>query len=217
MKRTLLLLSLFVSTGYANDSTNTQEGSLNTSNVESTVSSNNTTTDSSTSNVYNGAGSSSEIPVGSAISPTYMSNGVETCLQGVGGSSQTVAIGISSGTYEKDEDCNRRRDAKVLSDLGMKVAAIARMCQDVSIWRSMFISGTPCPILSNGKLVVGKRAFLVMKTQPQIYIPDYGKVKRNLTDTQVWYNKILGIGEKLNEESTEDIISVSDKFRSSLK
>ncbi len=217
MKRTLLLLSLFVSTGYANDSTNTQEGSLNTSNVESTVSSNNTTTDTSTSNVYNGAGSSSEIPVGSAISPTYMSNGVETCLQGVGGSIQTVAIGISSGTYEKDEDCNRRRDAKVLSDLGMKVAAIARMCQDVSIWRSMFISGTPCPILSNGKLVVGKRAFLVMKTQPQIYIPDYGKVKRNLTDTQVWYNKILGIGEKLNEESTEDIISVSDKFRSSLK
>ena len=202
MKRTLLLLSLFVSTGYANDSTNTQEGSLNTSNVESTVSSNNTTTDTSTSNVYNGAGSSSEIPVGSAISPTYMSNGVETCLQGVGGSIQTVAIGISSGTYEKDEDCNRRRDAKVLSDLGMKVAAIARMCQDVSIWRSMFISGTPCPILSNGKLVVGKRAFLVMKTQPQIYIPDYGKVKRNLTDTQVWYNKILGIGEKLNEEST---------------
>ena len=96
MKRTLLLLSLFVSTGYANDSTNTQEGSLNTSNVESTVSSNNTTTDTSTSNVYNGAGSSSEIPVGSAISPTYMSNGVETCLQGVGGSIQTVAIGISS-------------------------------------------------------------------------------------------------------------------------
>jgi hypothetical protein len=50
----------------------------------------------------------------------------------------------------------------------------------------MFISGTPCPILSNGKLVVGKRAFLVMKTQPQIYIPDYGKVKRSLTDTQVY-------------------------------
>jgi hypothetical protein len=217
MKRTLLLLSLCISTGYANDSTNTQEGSLNTSNVESTVSSNNVTTDTSTSNVYNGAGSSSEIPVGSAISPTYMSNGVETCLQGVGGSIQTVAIGISSGTYEKDEDCNRRRDSKVLSDLGMKVAAIARMCQDVNIWRSMFISGTPCPILSNGKLVVGKRAFLVMKTQPQIYIPDYGKVKRSLTDTQVWYNKILGIGEKINEESTEDIISVSDKFRSSLK
>lgn len=215
--RKVFSILLVLSTNAIAESTNQQEGSLNTSNNNSTVSSNNVSSDTSTSNTYNGAGASSEIPVGSAISPTYMSNGVETCLQGVGGSIQTVAIGISSGTYEKDEDCNRRRDSKVLSDLGMKVAAIARMCQDVNIWRSMFISGTPCPILSNGKLVVGKRAFLVMKTQPQIYIPDYGKVKRSLTDTQVWYNKILGIGEKINEESTEDIISVSDKFRSSLK
>ena len=81
----------------------------------------------------------------------------------------------------------------------------------------MFLSGTPCPILQRGKLVVGKRAFLVMKTQPEIYIPDYGKVKRSLTDTQVWYNTILGIGENINEESTEDTISISDKFRSSSK
>jgi len=196
---------------------NQQEGSLNTSNNNSTVSSNNTTTDESTSNTYNGAGSSSEIPVGSAISPTYMSNGSETCLQGTGGSLQTVAVGFSSGTYKRDFDCNRRRDAKVLSDLGMKVAAIARMCEDITVWRSMFLSGTPCPVLQRGKLVVGKRAFLVMKTQPEIYIPDYGKVKRSLTDTQVWYNKILGIGENINEESTEDIISISDRFRSSSK
>ena len=217
MKRTLLLLSLLAPLGYSDDTTNTQEGSLNTSNVNSTVSSNNVTEDKSVSNTYNGAGSSSEIPVGSAISPTYMSNGSETCLQGVGGSIQTVAVGISSGSYEKDDDCNRRRDAKVLSDLGMKVAAVARMCEDVKVWRSMFLSGTPCPVLQNGKLVVGKRAFLLMKTQPSIYIPDYGKVKRNLTETQVWYNTILGIGENIDEENTEDIISVSDKFRSTLK
>lgn len=196
---------------------NQQEGSLNTSNNNSTVSSNNTTTDGSTSNTYNGAGSSSEIPVGSAISPTYMSNGSETCLQGTGGSLQTVAVGFSSGTYKKDFNCNRRRDAKVLSDLGMKVAAIARMCEDITVWRSMFLSGTPCPILQRGKLVVGKRAFLVMKTQPEIYIPDYGKVKRSLTDTQVWYNTILGIGESINEENTEDTVSISDRFRSSSK
>lgn len=217
MKRTLLLLSLLAPLGYSDDTTNTQEGSLNTSNVNSTVSSNNVTEDKSVSNTYNGAGSSSEIPVGSAISPTYMSNGSETCLQGVGGSIQTVAVGISSGSYEKDDDCNRRRDAKVLSDLGMKVAAVARMCEDVKVWRSMFLSGTPCPVLQNGKLVVGKRAFLLMKTQPSIYIPDYGKVKRDLTETQVWYNTILGIGENIDEENTEDIISVSDKFRSTLK
>jgi len=146
MKKLFIVLLMLSNNTFA-ELDNQQEGSLNTSNNNSTVSSNNTTTDESTSNTYNGAGSSSEIPVGSAISPTYMSNGSETCLQGTGGSLQTVAVGFSSGTYKRDFDCNRRRDAKVLSDLGMKVAAIARMCEDITVWRSMFLSGTPCPVL----------------------------------------------------------------------
>ena len=189
---------------------NSQDGSLNTSNVDSIVNSNNETSDTSTSNTYNGAGSSSEIPVGSAISPSYMSNGMDTCLKGEGGSLQTVGVGFSSGGYEVDENCDRRRDAKLLSDLGMKVAAVARMCQSTEVWRSMFQSGTPCPILSNGKLVVGKRAFLVMKTQPDLYIPDYKKNKD-------YYQTILKIGEASNEEDNSDTISISAKFRSSIK
>ena len=94
---------------------NAQEGSLNTYHGDnSSTNSNNTTTDTSTSNTYNGAGSSSEIPVGSAITPSYMSNGMDTCLKGTGGSLQTVGVGFSSGTYDIDPECNRRRDAKVL-------------------------------------------------------------------------------------------------------
>ena len=190
---------------------NAQEGSLNTYHgSDSTTNSNNTTTDTSTSNTYNGAGSSSEIPVGSAITPSYMSNGMDTCLKGTGGSLQTVGVGFSSGTYDIDPECNRRRDAKVLSDLGMKVSAVARMCQSTDVWKAMFISGTPCPILNNGKLVVGKRAMLVMKRQPEVYIPDYSK------KTKDWYNTVLNIGgEETDEEDT--IISVSAKFRSSVK
>lgn len=187
---------------------NTQEGSLNTFHGDnSTTNSNNSTTDTSTSNTYNGAGSSSEIPVGSAITPSYMSNGMDTCLKGTGGSLQTVGLGISTGSYKVDPNCDRRRDAKLLSDLGMKVAAVARMCESVAVWRSMFLSGTPCPILSDGKLIVGKRAVLAMKRQPETYIPDYNK------DTKDWYNTILNIGgEPVDEE--DDIISVSAKFRS---
>lgn len=217
--------------GDTSDNTNNQEGSLNTNTVGSTVGSNNQTEDRSVSNTYNGAGSSSDMPVGSAIAPTYMSNGVETCLQGQGGSIQTGIIGITKGNYKSDNDCNRRRDSKVLSDLGMKVAAIARMCEDPDVWRSMFVSGTPCPILSGSKLVVGKRAFLLMKREPELYIPDYGKVKMRVhatfskrpaypayTKTQEWYNKILKIGETINdEENNDDVISVSVKFRSSLQ
>ena len=187
---------------------NTQEGSLNTFHGDnSTTNSNNVTTDTSTSNTYNGAGSSSEIPVGSAITPSYMSNGMDTCLKGTGGSLQTVGLGISTGKYDVDPNCDHRRDAKLLSDLGMKVAAVARLCESVEVWRSMFLSGTPCPILSNGKLVVGKRAILTMKRQPEIYIPDYNE------DTKEWYNTLLNIGGEDTDEE-DDTISVSAKFRS---
>ena len=210
----LLLTLLFVAWSATAD--NQQEGSLNTSNVDSTVSSNNTTTDDSVSNTYNGAGAGSSIPVGSAIAPSYMSNGPESCLQGSSGSIQTTMLGLSKGSHVEDLNCNRRRDAKVLSDLGMKVAAIARMCEDVKVWRSMFVSGTPCPILNNGQLIVGKRAFLVMKMEPETYIPDYGTVKKKLTSNQIWYNNLLNIGKTINEDSIDtDDESVSDKFRSS--
>ena len=141
-----VLFLLFMSVAVLAD--NAQEGSLNTFHGNnSTTNSNNTTTDTSTSNTYNGAGSSSEIPVGSAISPSYMSNGQDTCLKGEGGSLQTVGVGISSGAYEVDPNCDRRRDAKLLSDLGMKVAAVSRMCESLEVWKAMLTSGTPCPAL----------------------------------------------------------------------
>lgn len=208
MKRLLFLL-LFSAAVSAD---NSQEGSLNTFHGDnSTTNSNNNTEDRSVSNTYNGAGSSSEMPVGSAITPSYMSNGMDTCLKGSGGSLQTVGVGISSGAYEVDPNCDRRRDAKLLSDLGMKVAAVSRMCESLEVWKAMLMSGTPCPILQNSRLVAGKRAYLALKMQPEIYIPDYNR------KTKEWYDAILNIGETINEEQAEDIISVSSKFRSSIK
>ena len=208
MKRLLFLL-LFAA-GVSAD--NSQEGSLNTFHGDDSVTnSNNNTTDTSTSNTYNGAGSSSEIPVGSAITPSYMSNGMDTCLKGSGGSLQTVGVGISSGNYEVDPNCDRRRDAKLLSDLGMKVAAVSRMCESLEVWKAMFVSGTPCPILQNSKLVAGKRAYIAMKMNPEIFIPDYNR------KTKEWYDSILNIGETINEEQAEDTPTVSVMFRSSIK
>jgi len=208
MFRVLFLLFMSVSV-LAN---NSQEGSLNTYHGENSSSnSNNNTQDDSVSNTYNGAGSSSEIPVGSAITPSYMSNGMDTCLKGTGGSLQTVGVGFSSGTYDIDPNCDRRRDAKLLSDLGMKVAAVSGMCESLEVWKAMLTSGTPCPILQNSRLVAGKRAYLALKMQPEIYIPDYNR------KTKEWYDTILNIGETVNEEQAEDIISVSAKFRNSIK
>ena len=201
--RRVAILWLFASLAVAND----QEGSLNTYHGENSVTnSNNQTTDTSTSNTYNGAGSSSEIPVGSAISPTFMSNGSDTCLKGTAGSVQTVAIGFSSGGYTLDVDCTRLKYSRMLSALGLKVAAVSMLCQSEEVYKSMLLAGSPCPFISNGRLVAGKRGLMLIKQNPELYIPDYKKNRK-------YYNGILQIG-KVSEDVEEDSISISDKFRS---
>jgi len=199
----MAILWLFALVAMAND----QEGSLNTYHGEnSTTNSNNQTTDTSTSNTYNGAGSSSEIPVGSAISPTFMSNGSDTCLKGTAGSLQTVAVGFSSGGYELDVDCTRLKYSRMLSALGLKVAAVSMLCQSEEVYKSMLLAGSPCPFISNGRLVAGKRGLMLIKQNPKLYIPDYKKSRK-------YYDGILQIG-KVSEDVEEDSISISDKYRS---
>ena len=200
-----ILFMLFISVSVLAD--NAQEGSLNTYHGEnSTTNSNNETTDTSTSNTYNGAGSSSEIPVGSAITPTFMSNGSDTCLKGTAGSLQTVAVGFSSGGYELDVDCTRLKYSRMLSALGLKVAAVSMLCQSTEVYRSMLLAGSPCPFINNGRLVAGKRGLMLIKQNPELHIPDYKKNRK-------YYNGILQIG-KVSEDVEEDSISISDKFRS---
>ena len=73
------------------------EGDLNTSN-----SNNNNVT-----KTFNGAGSRS-MPASTAIAPSLMSNGTQSCLKSVSGGVQLVGFGLSSGMYRQDEECNRR-------------------------------------------------------------------------------------------------------------
>lgn len=189
---------------------NEQVGDLNTSttNNNSTVSSNNP----STTNNYNGAGAASDVtPPPSAIAPSYMSNGQDTCLAGRSAGVQVNVLGLSLGGYKQDEECNRRRDAKILKDLGMNIAAVSLMCQKKTIWVSMFDSGTPCPLTVNGKLVVGRAAFMTMKRNPNKFIPDYTQRKEH-------YDSVLNIGgEESNEEDIDSGLSISERFRTSTR
>lgn len=188
---------------------NTQEGDFNTSTVnsDSTVSSNNP----STTNNYNGAGAASDVtPPPSAIAPTYMSNGQDTCLAGRSAAVQVNVLGLALGGYKQDIECNRRRDAKILKDLGMNIAAVALMCQKKTIWISMFDSGTPCPLTVNGKLIVGRSAFMTMKRNPAKFIPDYKKRKKH-------YDSVLNIGgEETDEGNIDSTLSISERFRTSI-
>ena len=74
---------------------NSQEGDLN-SNTQ--VGGNDTSSSYNTNKTYDGAGSSG-MPVNTAISPSLMSNGSESCLQSTTGGLQLIGVGVSSGRY----------------------------------------------------------------------------------------------------------------------
>lgn len=199
-KKVILLLLLPV-LAFAQES-NTQNGDLNTNTQNSTVSSNNTTN----SKTYNGAGASG-MPVTSTISPSLMSSGNDSCLRSTVGGMQLAIIGLSAGKYYQDIECNRRKDSKTLKELGMSVASVSLMCQKLEVWMAMFTAGTPCPVLANSKLIVGKNAYLVMRKNPQLYIPNY-------EGREVYFNTLLGIGYEVQSDESSSL-TISERFRTS--
>lgn len=202
MVKAQAIIVLLLSFSVLGQETNTQTGDLNTNTQNSTVSSNNTTN----SKTYNGAGSSG-MPVTSTISPSLMSSGNDSCLRSTVGGMQLAIIGVSAGKYYQDKECNRRKDSKTLKELGMSVASVALMCQKIEVWMAMFMAGTPCPILANSRLVVGKNAYLVMRKNPGLYIPNYEEDKE-------FYNTLIGIGYEVQNEDGDNL-TISERFRTS--
>lgn len=175
------------------------EGDLNTNQIGSN--NNNRTTNNS------GPNAGSRMPANTAVSPSLMSSGTESCLQSISGGLQLVGIGVSSGKYIQDEECNRRRNSITLSNMGMKIAAVSLMCQNADVWRAMLMAATPCPVVKYGKIIVGKRAMLEIKQRPELLIPDY------LEDKE-FYDAILGMGVE-TDEAEVPTSSLSERFRSS--
>ena len=201
LRRVLILLAL-TAPAFAQ---NTQTGDLNTNTQDSVVDSNNP----STTNNYNGAGAASNVtPPPTAVAPSVPSGGSDSCLIGRSFGTQVNVLGLSIGGYKQDDECNRRRDARALKDQGMSIAAVARLCHSKETWIAMFDSGTPCPFSVNGKLVVGRAAFLLMKRDPDTFIPDYKERKE-------YYDKILRTKDDNDEESSDSSLSISERFRSS--
>ena len=152
----ILLLLLFTSSAIAGSTqTNTSgsntaiEGGYTSSaatTYQSGSSSNSTTTNNSTSNTKSAPPS--------AGAPSYNSMTQDVCAVGVSLGVQTFGLGISGGKHAIDKNCERLKLARILNDFGMKVAAVAILCQDERVFESMIQAGTPCPI--DGK--IGKEA-----------------------------------------------------------
>lgn len=125
-------------------------------------------------------------PPPTAVAPTMMSGGnSDLCTTGVSGAVQTQIFGVSGGGTTRDLNCERLKLSKTLYDMGMKVAAVAVMCQDRRVFEAMLSAGTPCPY--DGK--IGEQAKASWEASPEKVpaLEDHNKDKQNAA-------KNIGIG-----------------------
>jgi len=106
----------------------------------------------STSRSYSDSNSTTTVksPPPTAVAPTITSINNDLCVVGASGAVQTQILGMSFGSTTRDMNCERIKLSKNLYDMGMKVAAVATLCQDERVFIAMMNAGTPCPI--DGKI-----------------------------------------------------------------
>ena len=128
-------------------------------------------------------------PPPTAVAPTMMSGGNnDLCTTGSSSAVQTQIFGISSGGTIRDENCERLKLSKTLYDMGMKVAAVATMCQDRRVWDAMMAAGTPCPY--EGK--IGEQAKAAWEANPN-KIPAPIKDKKDDVYTKIGIGSFVGV------------------------
>ena len=138
---------------------------------ESGSSSSSTTNSTSNSNIK------SAPPTSSA--PSYNSMTQDVCAVGGSLGVQTFGLGISGGKHFIDKNCERLKLARILNDFGMRVAAVAILCQDERVFESMISAGTVCPI--DGK--IGKEAMALWSRYGHER-PDYKTYVKRIKDRE---------------------------------
>ena len=163
-----IFISAYVTLSYAGSTqsnvsggnTAIEGGYTSSTTYQSGSSSNSTTTNSTTSNIRSAPPS--------AYAPGVNSSGIDVCSTGASMGVQTFGLGISGGKSFRDENCERIKLSRQLDSMGMKVAAVALLCQDERVFFAMEQAGTPCPF--QGK--IGKDATKLWKKYDKLR-PDY--------------------------------------------
>jgi hypothetical protein len=86
-------------------------------------------------------------PPPTAVAPAVTTINNDVCATAASGAVQTQILGISMGGTVRDMNCERIKLSKNLYDMGMKVAAVATLCQDDRVFQAMLDAGTPCPVM----------------------------------------------------------------------
>jgi len=188
-----------ISGGYSSENSNTyQSGSTN----DTTSTTNSTTTNTS---------NAGKAPVPTASAPSMSAYSQDICAVGKSGGLQLPGIGITGGSTSRDMNCERMKLSKLLNDYGMKVAAVAILCQDPRVFDAMEQAGTPCPF--EGK--IGGAAVKQWKKY-DIERPDYDKYVEKM-DTRLKIDERIARDEgtlEENESLKTDIKDVSKQNES---
>ena len=107
-----------------------------------------------------------------ANAPVLPNSNSDICKVGVGGAVQNNVLGIATGVLIDDELCQLLKLSRSQYAFGMKVSAVALLCQDPRVWTSMMDAGTPCPV--NG--LIGAEAAAYWEANPD-KIPDGSRYK----------------------------------------
>ena len=81
-----------------------------------------------------------------ANAPVLPNSNSDICKVGIGGAVQNNVLGIATGVLVDDELCQLLKLSRSQYAFGMKVSAVAILCQDARVWDSMADAGTPCPV-----------------------------------------------------------------------
>jgi hypothetical protein len=179
-----------ISGGYSSESTTTYEDG---SSADTTSTTTNTTTNTS---------NASRQPVPTASAPSMSAYSQDICATGQSAGLQTPVFGVSSGSTVRDMNCERMKLSKLLNDYGMKVAAVAILCQDPRVFEAMEQAGTPCPF--EGK--IGGAAVKQWKKY-DIERPDYDKYMEKMDDR-------LKIDERIARE--DGVIAENESLKTSI-
>jgi len=142
-----------------NNNNNHQTGDMTNRNINSNTSTNTNTNNNNNNNHQTGEMTNRNInettqtikqPPPTAVAPAVTIINNDVCAVGASAAVQTQIFGISMGGTFRDLNCERIKLSKNLFDMGMKVAAVATLCQDERVFAAMMAAGTPCPI--DGKI-----------------------------------------------------------------
>jgi len=205
----LVLFALFAAPAYPG-STQTNVSGSNTA-IEGGYTSESTTTyqsgSESTSTTNNTTNSDIRSAPPGATAPSYNAMTQDVCAVGISAGIQTFGVGLSGGKHAIDKNCERLKLARILNDFGMKVAAVAILCQDERVFESMIQAGTPCPI--DGK--IGKEA-KVLWSKYDHERPDYDIYVKRMKEREIKEEEIAKKAALAEKQRIEKEIKMTEEL-----